>query len=225
MRNRAWVFGWMLGLGGGIASAQPAPPTGPSGPMPGVMPMTAPPIQQHEGLYLRLMVGGGYSQLTNTQTDSTGATQSVKIHGGGVALDIHIGYFVAPNFALGADLYGAGIPGPTVTINGTDMQADPNSQLNFTGIAAGVTYFVPEPNVYFAASIGAARATVQEGGQMSSSPDGWGLHLLAGKEWWVSPHWGVGGGVDFFRMTLPDNGIDDTVYGAALLFSSSYSGG
>lgn len=213
----AVVLSWWLS---GLASAQ-APPPAPPGiaPPPGAtVAVTAP---EHTGLYLRLMVGGGYSQMTNTQAGS-----DVSIHGGGVALDMHVGYFVSPNFAIGADLFGAGIPGPTVTFNGMDMTADGSTQLDFTGIGAGATYFVPDPNIFVSASLAIARGDVQVNGQTTGrSPQGWGVHLLAGKEWWVSRHWGVGAALDFFRMTLPDSNTDDVVYGGGLLFSSSYSGG
>src|SRR5213082_2235984 len=106
MRRIAWV---VLVVVEGIASAQPAPPPPGGGPPPPGG-MLGAPVEPHQGLYLRLMLGGGYAQMTNSQTG-----QDVKIDGGSVALDIHIGYFVAPNLALGADLFGSGVQGPTLT--------------------------------------------------------------------------------------------------------------
>jgi hypothetical protein len=199
----------------GVARAQPAPPAPPG--------VTAPaPLSPHQGLYLRLMLGGGYDQMTNSQP-----MNDIKIHGGAVALDIHIGYFVMPNLAIGADLFGSGVAGPSVSINGMDVMASSSAQLTFTNIGAGATYFVPEVNAYASAAFGIARGSVDDGsGGMSTSPSGWGAHLLLGKEWWVSPHWGVGLAGDFFYVNLPDtNNSTDTAVGGGLVFSSSYSGG
>lgn len=216
MKTIAWV---LLVVVEGIASAQPAPPPPPP---PGGYTTAAAPVDPHQGFYLRLMLGGGYAKMTNSQTGN-----DVKIDGGAVGLDLNIGYFISPNLALGADLYGSGIQGPTLTVNGTSMQADSNTQLTFAGVAGAVTYFIPEPNVYVSASIGVAQGTIQTNGQTQSrSPQGWGVHVLAGKEWWVSPHWGIGLAVDVFKMSLPDdNNSTDDVLGGGLLFSSSYSGG
>lgn len=186
--------------------------------------MNGAPVDPHQGLYLRLMLGGAYDQMTNSADSST------TIHGGAVALDMHIGYFIAPNFAIGADLAGSSVAGPTITMNGMDITAANSTQLTFTMIGAGATYFVPDPNLYVAGSIGIARGQIQDGsGNTSRSPDGWGLNLLAGKEWWVSPHWGVGVAAHFFYIHLPEDtssaSTTDIAVGGGLLFSSSYSGG
>jgi hypothetical protein len=200
-----------------------APPQPGMYPQPGIMAVA--PRHEHMGFYLRLMLGGGYSQMT-----PSGSTD-LKVHGSGPGLDINLGYFVTPNFAIGADLWGSGIAQPTVTLNGMDLPSDSSAQLTFAGVGAGATYFVPGPNMFVSASLGFAQATVQSNSMaQKQSPQGWGVHLLAGKEWWVSPHWGIGAALDFFRMSFPDssdgsNNITDTVYGGGLLFSSSYSGG
>ena len=215
---RLGIVGIVL-LVSSVAGAQGAPPPPPP---PGGYTTATEPGPAHDGFYLRLMLGGGYAEMTNSQTG-----QDVKISGNALGLDINLGYFLSPNLALGADLYGSGVQGPTLSVNGQTMTADSSTQLTFAGVAGGITYFIPDPNVYLGASIGLAQGSVQMNGQTQSrSPQGWGVHLLAGKEWWVSPHWGIGLAVDFFKMSLPDdNNSTDSVLGGGLLFSSSYSGG
>jgi hypothetical protein len=146
----------------GVARAQPAMTPA----------ATATQVARHEGFYLRLMLGGGYDEMTTTS--------DTKFYGTAIALDIHVGYFVVPNLAIGADLYGSGISGPTIAAGGMDTTTSTSAQLTFTSIGAGATYFVPGANAYASAGFGIARGQLSDGtGAMAVSPTGWGTQRRA----------------------------------------------
>src|SRR5262249_18398253 len=179
------------------------------------------------GLYLRFGLGGGYASFG--ETDAGGDT---AISGGALSFDMDIGGFVAPNFAVGLDLSGAAIPGPSVRIEGMDLHNVTNAQLNLVEVGIGLTWFWPQSNAYGGLSAGLAVADIENTstGNSARSQNGLGMNLLVGKEWWASPHWGGGVAGHFFFMAIPDtsprgSSVTATAVGGGVVLSSSYSGG
>jgi hypothetical protein len=184
-------------------------------------------VPQHKGLYLRFALGGGYASMG--ETDSGGDS---VISGGAVDLDMNISGFVAPNVALGLDVSVMDLPGPSVRIEGMDLGSANNAQFHLITVGPALTFLSPDLNVYGGVSAGLAVASIDNtsNGMSARSQNGFGMSFLGGKEWWVSPHWGVGVAGHFFFMAIPDTSpmgasVTAKVLGGGLILSSSYSGG
>src|SRR5262245_12015086 len=115
------------------APAPTLPPPPPPAPPPAVIAAATP--HQHTGFYMRLMLGGGYTTFSET----AGGSEN-KVAGGAADLDFNFGYFVAPNLAVGADIGGSAVPGPTVSMNGTDLGTS-KTDLDLYNIGVSLTYF------------------------------------------------------------------------------------
>jgi hypothetical protein len=186
-------------------------------------PAAAQELHVHKGGYARVMLGGGYASMAEN-IDGADTT----IHGGAFGFNVDGGYFVLPNLALGADLSIFGLAKPTVTQNSMDVGSS-NTTVDFIGLGLGVTYFAPG-NVYLGANVGMAVASVEANNQMANSDTGVGTGAVIGKEWWVSPRWGIGLAGQFFFMHIPDHtpsgaSTSFNAVGGGVLVSGSYSGG
>jgi outer membrane protein with beta-barrel domain len=180
-------------------------------------------VPQHKGGFARVMLGGGYASL-----DENSGGHDTRIHGGGAAFSVDGGYFVVPNLALGLDLSVYALPKPTVTQDSMDLGSS-SATVDLINIGLGATYFVPG-DVYLGLNVGAAVASIEYSNQSVNSETGFGMGLLLGKEWSISPHWGLGLAGQFFFMSIPDhasNGLPTnfSVAGGGILVSGSYGGG
>ncbi|MCP3135837.1 outer membrane beta-barrel protein [Pyxidicoccus xibeiensis] len=174
----------------------------------------------HDGLYLRLQVGGGYTRAESTFED-------LAVKGAAGAVNAELGFAVLQNFIIYGKLFGASAQNPDlefgdVTIEGQD---DDVSQ-NFGALGAGVTYYLMPANVYLSGALSFARLTITEDGDTIAETDpGVGLHLGVGKEWWVSDNWGLGvGGELALGRIRSDDGEDDwNVLNVMLLLSATFN--
>jgi hypothetical protein len=148
-----------------------------------------PGARVHDGGYLRLQLGGGWSGLTGTAGGHT-----VTYDGGGVAFSAAFGYSFTQHLVLYSEIFIAG-PG-TATVKMDGMSIDTGSSMlnaDVSGVGLGAAYYFG-PNVFAAASLLAASVEVVDSDEntLASSNSGLGLELLFGKEWWVSDNWGLG---------------------------------
>jgi hypothetical protein len=100
-------------------------------------------------------------------------------------------------------------------------------------LGGGVTYWVMPANVYLGASLGIARSSVEgtpvrigiEVPTADASDLGAGLHLAAGKQWWVSRRVGLGATLSLLGSVAnnPIAGHDSPrwLFGATAAFSAS----
>lgn len=159
---------------------------------------------EHDGFYLRLQLGGGY-----TRADVAGEDFALK--GGGVGINAEIGGAVVPNFIIYAKLFGTSAPNPDIERGNVTVE-DPfgDTSQNIGALGVGVTYYIMPANVYLSGALSFAQLSIDENGERVAETDlGGGLHLGVGKEWWVSKNWGLGIGAELALARIPEQ--DDSV--------------
>lgn len=79
-----------------------------------------------------------------------------------------------------------------------------------TGVGPGLAYYFPS-KIYLSGSLSFSQAPVQDedGVSIGETDIGVGLHALVGKEWWVSPKWGLGIAGQLFVGSMKDNAEND----------------
>jgi len=176
---------------------------------------------QH-GLLLRLSGGIGYGSETFDNDRDTG------FQGGAVMGSFAIGGNIAPGLALDVDFFGMTMFAPTVIEDGDDVGEASNTRVNVGGIGVGITGYIAPVNIYLAASVGAAVGTTRTktpaGTLEFDSDPGFAMNLMIGKEWLVSPAWGVGLAGQVIYAALDDGDADSTnAFGVGVLLSATYN--
>jgi hypothetical protein len=207
---------------------QPYPPPGyapypPGYPPPQPAVYVAPP-NTHDGFYLRLHLGGGFTSFSGS--DSAG--NSGTISGASASFGIALGGVIARDFVIFGNLFGSTIERPTVSAGGTSVPA--NGTVSLSGIGAGLAYYVTPLNLYISGTVAATQGSVNQNGSASGNNAhtnfGRGLQGIVGKEWWVSPNWGIGVAGEFVIASMKDNDFNDFRWTAAaynILFSATYN--
>lgn len=177
------------------------------------------------GFFMRLSGGIGYGSASLQQDSDTGFR---GVAGQG---SFAFGGTVTRNLAVHADLFGLNMFEPTVEVDGVDQGNAQNTTTSLGAIGIGVTGYVMPANLYFSGSIGAGVGTVKTraqflGGVITLKEDtdpGLAVNLMVGKEWFVSPRWGLGVALQamFASLSTKDNGDDLSVFGIGVLFSAT----
>ena len=175
---------------------------------------------EHDGFYLRLQVGGGYSHANL-------AGEDFAVKGGAAAINAEFGGAVARNLILFGKLYGTSASNPDIEIGDITFE-DRNSDasMNIGALGGGVTYYIMPANVYLSGALSFSQLTVREEGITRAETDlGGALHLGLGKEWWVSDDWGLGIGAEFAFARIPEQ--DDiekwNVVNGMIFFSATFN--
>jgi hypothetical protein len=198
--------------GVGVALAQHAPAN-----------MTAvehPTDQAHEGLYLRLFIGPGYTRMGASEGPS-----DIVVSGSGAAFGVAVGGSVSQNLIVYGELVTNVAVGPTVEVNGMSAGSNDDVSAGAVGVGVGLAYYVMPANVYVSGTVSMSQISIQEDGDEIGETDfGPGVSLMVGKEWWVSPTWGLGVAAQLFagQMDDQDNGPTWTTTGFAVAFSATY---
>lgn len=168
--------------------------------------------EHNQGFFLRLTGGGGFASTSISDP----ASIDLKLSGLGGGMTAAIGGIVSPNLALHGNVWGWFVSDPDATINGLDA-GQLGSSLNMSAVGGGATYYFMPTNVYVTGALGVGKLSTNGG----SSDAGVVFDLALGKEWWVSPKWGLGlnAGVQYHNM--PDGGVDQSWSGTTFVLSFS----
>jgi hypothetical protein len=193
--------------------------------------MRAPGAETHDGFYLRLHLGYGYTRMS---TSSQGS--KFKMSGSSTSFGIALGGSLTPNLVVYGAFSFADIADPTITADGLDVDSGPDAAAYMGGLGIGAAYYVVPVNVYFAGTLMASslgrRYTDPDGIEHTdTSESGLGLELLVGKEWWVSENWGIGAALQLQYGTMKDKDIIQNTLEAprwsvttvAFLFSATFN--
>jgi hypothetical protein len=191
----------------GYAPPPGYPPPGYGYPPPGyAAPGYAPPprhlagFHEHDGFYLRLHTGAGYTRMS---ANSTG--NDIVISGGSLALSIAVGGAITDNLILFGTFTFAEITSPDIKINGMSFGTSNNSA-DSAGLGGGVAYYFEPSNVYLSGSLLAHQLQISDSGGNAVAQTQWGVGFegLVGKEWWVSDNWGLGIAAQFLFASMKD---------------------
>jgi len=211
----------------------PAPPPGyptyqpGTYPAVGVVPQQMPGYQTHDGFYLNLALGPGYTSMSL----ASGGSDLMKLGGGGAGLSLALGGAVAPNFILFGHIVGDSASEPEVEVLGV-KRGSASGSATVVGMGVGAAYYVMPVNVFLSGSALATQVTLSDsdGSEALESEFGFGLNLAAGKEWWVSDNWGLGASLQFLaasaktkEATVTGQKATWTTISFALLLSATFN--
>ncbi|MCT4589078.1 MAG: hypothetical protein N4A71_14745 [Carboxylicivirga sp.] len=148
--------------------------------------------RKHRGFYLSMGLGANQSSV-KVDSKNFGYT---KYSGLGGSFDLKIGGTISENLILHATLLSHGITGPKIDSDDYQINSyktDNKINLSEGMIGIGLTYYTVD-NFLLSTSMGVGGFTLtNEHEDIDITTDkGFSIQLKAGKEWWVSPKWGIG---------------------------------
>jgi hypothetical protein len=149
----------------------------------------------------------------------------VSLSGWGGTLDLEIGGGITSHFILAADLSGTAVVGPTVKVGSTQMTANDNTAWSTSYAGLMAAYYIMPLNMRVAGGAGVFRQAVDVPGMISTSRLGGAAKLAIGKEWDVSPKWGIGLNLEAEAGAIPDDATKDKgwgFFGADFAVSATY---
>jgi len=174
----------------------------------------------HDGLYLNLGVGIAY--VHNTIRD---APERVEANGTGIAFTAALGGAITRNVILciRASLSNA----ETRFVDDQRGYDVDGASAESSMVGGSVLYYFDDSNVFLGGTIGLTSFDVRNRfGSYTDSRARFGGGLEVGKEWWVSPNWGLGGVLRGFYGSAKDLSIANAVWtnlSAGLFFSATYN--
>jgi len=190
-------------------------------PPPGYLPAPQGPI--HQGFFLHLHFGFGYTSLSA----SGGSAGTEKYAGDSVGIGILLGGGVSENIAVFGGIFGSTMDNPAQTLGGAD-QGKLSGSATVAGLNVGVIYYFEPINIYILGAAGITDVGIQDthGNTLRQSSDGFAFEGLVGKEWLVSRHWGLGAALEVISATKMQDRDNSAVSWSAdafnLLFSATF---
>lgn len=166
-----------------------------------VVGVASPQAAHSPGFYGRLTLGLGYS---HTRLRQSGA--DLLWGGVGAEASLSLGVMMPSALAVHADLLGASVFEPSVRFEGSSSSGTAVDVTYTTGgLGVGMTKYFPS-NGYLTAGLGLAVASLEAGGYRYDSDLGGYVTIGAGREWLLSPLFGIGvvGRVTAYRIGAED---------------------
>ena len=190
-------------------------------------------IETHDGFFLRLTPGFGYSQVSESLPDDMLPEEfkgkDIFTFSGGftVANTIQIGGAVSENLIIFGESGGVLVTNPSVKVFEEEVENPGDVQILLGGIGPGVTYYFMPSNIYLSVTILASIVSVNiEGADTQKSNLGFGFNFMAGKEWWSGEQWGLGVSLYFRYGSQTDQDVEDITisgYSFGALFSATFN--
>ena len=181
--------------------------------------------EKHDGGYLRLQLGGGFTSMR-----ASSGVDSAEISGGGAALGISAGFAIMPNVIIYGAIMDSVASNPTVKING--VASNSNGSAGVVGIGPGAAFYIEPSNMFLSATLLFSQLVIQDsdGNKVGESEWGATFELEAGKEWWVSDNWGLGGSAQLMVGAMKDKDTLNTgnpptwnLVAFSILFCATYN--
>ena len=197
------------------AVAQDAPPPAPAG--------GYSTYNRHFGFFIRPELGFGYFGASASQ-----GGMDVKVSGGGGVFALGIGGAVSENFIVAGQVwdYIASSPTVKVTYGGSTLSGTSDGSAGLVGYGVLLNWYLQPSNLYLAVTPSFTKLVSSDGTTNSTSEWGFGARLAAGKEWWVSDHWGIGLAASLALSSNKDTGSGAPTWGSAafgLTCSATYN--
>jgi hypothetical protein len=190
-------------------------------------------VHQHDGFFLRLVPGFGYSQISLSLPDDMVPEQfkgkdAFSFLGGlTVANSIQIGGAVSDNVIIFGESGGVIVTNPSMKVFDEEVDVTGDVSILFGGVGPGITYYFMPTNIYISVTILAHIANVSvEGSKLADSNLGFGFNFMAGKEWWAGEQWGLGISLYFRYGSQSDQDVEDLTisgYSFGALFSATFN--
>ena len=194
-----------------IALPVAAPPAAISPPSSRPTPTTtapAPPEREHLGLFVHLDLGGAYLRTTGSRGDSSFGGQ-----GGALGGAIAVGWSPSEEWALALEFWDWKALSPSPFGESTSAEV--------FGLGLNVTRYIVPVDLFASVVVSATRLAITDYSNIENahSDVGFGLKVLLGKEWRVTPWLGLGVGVEFYLSVNRAEGQTLRTLGTGLVFS------
>ena len=165
----------------------------------------------HDGLFLRLAVGGGHagSKIDVPDTPATPGGAAIDLSGTAGDVDFALGGMVQPNLAIHGTIFGWSVSDPDadIRIGAQSGSGTLNGTATMSAIGPGMTYYFMPANLYLTGSLGVGKFKLTGTNSVDGeSKSGFAMALGMGKEWWVGNEWGLGlaGGLTYHSIADKD---------------------
>ena len=178
---------------------------------------------QHDGFYMRITAGIGY---LNASESIGGATETYSGVGG--TFGAAFGGAIAPNLILYGELLGTSVTNATWSSTNGAILTYSGVDVTMFGIGPGIAYYIQPVNVYLSGTLTFTQVSFSDtstANPIDGTDLGVGLSFTVGKEWWVTPDWGIGIAGQFHAASMNDPSYDTRMRALALslLFSATYN--
>ena len=177
--------------------------------------------RRHDGFFLRL--SGGPGTASTAVDENSGDNLDFSDLSGD--LNIAIGGMVGTNLALHGTIFAWRLGDPDLEVNGVSVGSF-NGDLTLSAAGVGITYYFMPTNLYLSGSLGFSQLEFDLQDFPTADIDlGLAIDFTIGKEWWVSPNWGLGLAGAIGLHSLSEDGVNDNWSGAsfALRFSATFN--
>ncbi len=197
--------------------------------LPGLLYAQTPGKHEHDGFLFRFQWGIGGGSLERELKELRLGTQEISGATGSMT-SLQLGGAINPNWAIhGGFTYvsmSGDFKGP-VSVNNTLADAEASAEYTTLMLTLAVSYYIMPINIYISPEIhfagtgtieyGAVTANIGSRSQIVGSlgdidlEGGTGFGLTIGKEWWVSPDWGLGVALFYYQDTFDIETLDDGI--------------
>jgi hypothetical protein len=189
--------------------------------------MGRPGAETHDGFFLRLQLGGGFTTMS-----ASAGSSSISVSGGGAAFGASFGGAVAPNVVLYGAVMDSLATNPEVKVNGTSL-GNGDGSAGVVGFGPGIGFYFEPSNIFLGATLLLSKLVIDDKDGNKVGESEWGATFAGqvGKEWWVSDNWGLGVSAQLMLGAMKDKepiatGVEVptwTVAAFSLLFSATYN--
>jgi hypothetical protein len=207
---------------------------GSNGPMffanePIVVPQREVGVHQHDGLLVRLTVGGGAGTATQKGPATVGTgTSKTEFSGFAGTFSLDVGTTPWDNLVLLLRASDIALRDANIKLDGNELAGDRHSWIGAGLFGAGASYYLMPANVYFTGALGVSWVRVRDPSDLEAHTTGTGagINIDIGKEWWIDTQWGIGiaGRMWYSRLSDKTAGthVEYELAGGTLLFSATY---
>lgn len=167
------------------------------------------PERERVGVFVHADLGGGYLRTTGSRGGSSFASQ-----GGALGVGVAVGWAPSEAWALGLELW--------TWKSLADSGLGPNTSVELQALGLNVTRYIVPEDVFAAVVVSGTRLAITDAGdsvEYTSSDIGFGLKVLLGKEWRLTPWLGLGLAGELFLSVNRAGGETLRTLGGGLVFS------
>lgn len=178
---------------------------------------------RHDGVLLRVQIGAAYLHMAPRKNPD-----EFSLSGPAGVAALALGWSLTQALAIYGEVYVGAVQNPTVEYQGQSGTLEASSSV--LGIGAGLAYFHMPHNLFGTVTVSASRFRyeIEPLDATITTRWGFGVVLTAGKEWWITPNWAIGGGLQLQYSSVAEKaGADagptwDSTW-LGLVFSATYN--
>jgi len=148
-------------------------------------------IHEHDGFYLRMLLGAGYAELVEKNVLGS----DLKFSGTTVPFRFQIGGPISKNFIFYGEFGFASQTNPEMEWMGQSGSSS-DVTVSVGDLGLGITYYLMPVNIYFSLSTLYSSVQLEYNNLKSDSEIQFdninGINVMVGKEWWVGTQWALG---------------------------------